>query len=164
MVIKVVASLLLAGVAFGQIPEDQLRSKIQGIHYLRLAEMPRVQGDVHLKVSDGVVSLLSGPALLTQTAVEGTKSFVSLLGGGDFDVTYHFGFVFVDRMKRTTIKKGNTFERSLLRLVGLKTEKVVLVCEDGPDPLSDFKIADANIEIWVSGASHCVQTETGDFI
>jgi len=85
--------VLFVGAAFAQTSVDELRSEIGGVHYPRLAEAARVQGDVHLSLNSGVVTMLSGPPLLVQTAVESAKTFGSILGEGDVDVTYHFGFV-----------------------------------------------------------------------
>ncbi len=146
MLTRALTFLLLAGMAFGQIPEDKLRSKIQGIHYSRLPEAARIQGDVHLKVSNGVVNLLSGPALLAQTAVEGTKSFAPLLGDGDFDVMYHFSFVNTIRLVPMVVKKGNAFERAVRHLFRLQTDEVVLVCDNGIAPLSELMVSGATIE------------------
>src|SRR5579863_5387040 len=76
--------------ALGQTPADELRSRLASVHYPALAEAARLQGDVHLRINSGVVTLISGPPLLVQTAVESAKTVGSILGGGDFDATYHF--------------------------------------------------------------------------
>jgi hypothetical protein len=123
-------ALLFAGAAFAQTPADELRSRIGGVHYPPLAEAARVQGDVHLNLKSGVVTLLSGPPLLVQTAIESAKTLGSILGGGDVDVTYHFVFAgggTISVLRPMTVKRGNAIGRAVLRMFGLKTEKVVLV-------------------------------------
>ena len=49
-------ALVLVGAASAQTPEDGLRSTINAVHYARLAEQARIQGDVHLNVKSGVVN------------------------------------------------------------------------------------------------------------
>jgi hypothetical protein len=85
-------AVLFAGAALAQTPADELRSRIGSVRYPPLAEAARVQGDVHLSLKLGVVTLLSGPPLLVQTSVESAKALGSILGGADVDVTYHFVF------------------------------------------------------------------------
>src|SRR5579862_4035645 len=120
-------ALLLAGVALAQNFEDELRARITGLHYMPLAEMARVQGDVHITVEGGVVSVLSGPPLLVQTAVENAKAIASIQGVTNLDITYHF--VFADTAisvpTLVTVKRGNKLEQAVLRVFGRKTEKQV---------------------------------------
>ena len=130
---------------------DQLRQKVHEVHYPSLPS-GWIQGDVHLIVNGGMVNLLSGPPLLTRVAELGTESFAPLLGESQFYVIYHFELVFVDRMKRTTIKKGNAFERSLLRLVGLKQRKKSFWCaRDGARSVKrfqNFRYNDPDLGVW----------------
>jgi hypothetical protein len=46
---------------FAQISNEELKSRIAGVHYAQLAEQARVQGDVHLNLNSGVVTILSAP-------------------------------------------------------------------------------------------------------
>jgi hypothetical protein len=55
---------LLASVVFGQTAEDVLKSKLTSVHYARLAEMARIQGDVRLKLNNGLITVISGHPLL----------------------------------------------------------------------------------------------------
>src|SRR5215469_5811715 len=113
---------LLAAAAFAQTAEEGLRSTITAVRYAPLAEQARIQGDVHLNLNGGVVTLLSGHPLLTPIAVESAKAFGSIQGQTNVDVTYHF--VIVDTVTSvptvTTVKKGNAFGRAILRVFGLK--------------------------------------------
>ena len=88
----IVVASLLATTATAQSPEDGLKSKIATIRYPPLAEQVRFQGDVHFKLSSGVVTVISGHPLLAKTAEESARGFASLLGTTDVDVTYHFVF------------------------------------------------------------------------
>lgn len=155
--------LVLVGAVSGQTPEDGLRSKIRAIHYAPLAEAARIQGDVHLNVNSGVVTLLSGNLLLAQIGVESAKAFGSIQGETNLDVTYHFVLVDIAAGVPTsmTVPRGNVFERAVLRMFGFKTEKVVIEyrCQEGVPPANDLKIAGAVIEIWIYGRSRCIETE-----
>ena len=160
--ISTVALVLLRAVA-AQAPEDALKSKITGVHYPALGESARIQGDVRLNVKSGAVSLLSGHPMLVQIAVENAKALGSILGETNFEVTYHFVLDTPFNSVRTsrTVKRGNAFERAVLRMFGLKTEKVTVVydCKEVAPPPSDLKISGAVIEIWVHGREFCLQTE-----
>lgn len=147
-----------------QIPDDKLRAMVQGVRYSRLAEAAGIQGDIHAGVSGGTVTLLSGNPLLVQTALESAKALAFIQGGGDLDLTYHF--VFVDTTRIVTVPRtvglGNAFERSILRMLRLKTEKVVFdrSCQDGIAPPSIFKVSGAAIEIWIYGRSFCLMPQS----
>jgi hypothetical protein len=69
-----VVALVLVGAVFAQPPDEGLRSTIRTVRYDQLAEQARIQGDVHLSVKAGVVTLLSGHPLLARVAVESAKS------------------------------------------------------------------------------------------
>jgi hypothetical protein len=132
-----------------------------------LPKQPRVQGDVHLHLNSGVVTLLSGPPLLAQSAVESAKAFGSIEGGVDIDVTYHFVLVDTTSVPTpTTVKRGNAVGRAVLRMFGFKTEKVVVYyeCQVAAPPRNDLKVSGATIEIWIYGAANCLMTETATLI
>ncbi len=164
----VAVASLVATAAIAQQPEDGLESRIAPIRYAPLAEQARIQGDVHLKLSSGIVTVISGHPLLTKTAEESAKAFGAFLGTTDVDVTYHFV------LSETTIsvpiskvvKRGNAFERFFLRMFGRKTEEVVAdyECERGVAPPSDVKIAGSLIEIWVYGRGVCLETNVASVV
>ena len=151
--------LLLVTAASAESLEDELRPKITATRYPPLAEMARIQGDVRLKFNSGAVTVLSGHPLLATTATESSQGFSSILGPRDFEVTYHF--VFADTAARVhtlrTIERGNAFERALMRMFGLKTERVVddYRCEEVVAPPNDFRVAGNVIEIWIYGKTFC---------
>ena len=155
---------LLAGAACAQTTEGVLRSKLTSVHYSPLAEQARIQGDVRLRLNGGVVTVVSGHPLLAPIAVESAKALGSIQSERNLDLTYHF--VIVDTAKRvatsTTVKRGNAFERAILRVFGLQTEKVVhgYRCESGIAPANDVVGNDAVIEVWVYGRTFCLQTQT----
>jgi len=146
-----------------------LRSIIKVVRYPSLAEQARIQGDVHLNIKSGVVTVLSGHPLLARIAVKNAKAVGSIQGKTDIDMTYHFVLVDTTISVPTSIAvpRGNALTRALLRVFGRKTEQVVLVnqCEEGAaPPANDLKIADTVIEIWIFGGSHCIQTNTATLV
>jgi hypothetical protein len=154
---------LLVCAALGQ-TEGGLRARAVTVRYPPLAEQARIQGDVRLEANSGVVTLVSGHPLLAPLAINNAKTLGSLQGQTKLDMTYHF--VIVDTAysepTSTTVKRGNAFERAILRVLGFKTEKVVhsYRCEEGVAPASDIEIDGAVIEIWVYGRTWCLQTNT----
>jgi hypothetical protein len=158
----IVACAVAAG-AFGQTSEEELGSKLTNVHYPPLAEQARIQGDVHLSLNSGMVAVVSGHPLLSRTAMESAKAFATD-NPTILDMTYHF--ILVDTTKSvpttTTVKRGNAFERAILRIFGRPTEKVVHYyrCEEGVAPPNDAKRNGAAIEIWVHGRSWCLQPAT----
>jgi hypothetical protein len=161
-------AMLFAGAAFAQTPVGELRSKLASIRYAPLAEAARVQGDVHLRIDSGVVTLLSGPPLLAQTAIESAKAFGSIQSGVDIDLTYHFVLAVSASSVPTlvTVKRGNAFGRAMLRMFGIKTEKVVVDyrCEEVTPPANDLKISGLTVEIWIYGRTRCLMTAAATLI
>lgn len=159
---------LLIGTAFAQSAEDVLKSKIASVHYPRLGEQARIQGDVRLNLSIGVITIVSGNPVLTPTAVASAKAFGSVQSQTNLDVTYHF--VLVDTVTSVptvrTVNRGNKFERAILRALGFKTEKVVhdYRCEEGDAPTSDVKVNGSGVEVWIYGRSFCLQTNTATLV
>ena len=158
-------AVFFAGLASAQNPAEEWRSKIGNVRYTPLAEAARVQGDVRLKLSSGVVTLISGSPLLVETSIASAKAIQSAM---DVDVTFHF--VLVDNVTSVpvllTVPKGNAFERAVLRMFGLKTEKVVLTynCQENAPPANDIKVSTTVIDIWVYGKSLCLETEATTLI
>lgn len=83
-------------------------------------------------------------------------------------MTYHF--VLADAVTGvptvTTVKRGNAFERAILRLFGLSTEKVVheYRCEEGAAPANHAKANNAAIEVWIYGRTRCLETQTATLL
>jgi hypothetical protein len=163
-----VLSVIFVGMAFAQASGDELRSKIRAVRYSPLAASARVQGDVRISINSGVVTLVSGPPLLAQSAIESAKELGSIQDGADLEVTYHFKLVDTVSTvaKPLTVKRGNAFDRAILRLFGLKTERIVVEyqCQESIPPANDLRISGATIEIWIYGPARCLQTESGMLI
>jgi hypothetical protein len=155
---------LVVAAALAQTSEDGLRSQIATVRYATLAEQARIQGDVHLKLNSGVVTVLSGHPLLARIAVESAKAFGPVQGRTDLDVTYHFVLVDTNVLASTIVKRGNALERAVLRMLGLKTEKVVHGCQEGIPPANDVKLAVPVIEVWIYGGTHCLQTQAATLV
>ena len=115
-----------------------------------------------------MVTLVSGHLLLAPLAIDNAKTLGSIPGQTKVDITYHF--VIVDTTTSvptsTTVKRGNALERAILRVLGVKTEKVVhsYRCEEGVAPASDIKTEGAVIEIWVYGRTLCLRTDTATLV
>ena len=151
--------ILIVAPAFAQAPEDALRPRIATIEYPPLCAMARIQGDVHLKLTSGGVTVLAGHPLLARSVVESAKALGPIQGKTELDVTYHFVLVdTTDVPTSVTVKRGgDALERAVLRLFGLKTEKVIVVneCHEGVLPRNDMKLAGAVAEVWVYGKVRC---------
>jgi hypothetical protein len=159
---------LLVSAALAQ-TEGGLKAKVATVHYPQLAEAARIQGDVRLEANSGVVTLVSGHPVLAPVAIDTAKTLGSIQGQTKLDITYHFVLVDTNAYNvptLTTIKRGNAFERAILRVLGFKTEKVVhsIRCEQGVAPASDIKTDGAVIEIWVYGREFCLQTSTATLV
>lgn len=156
---------LLVGAAFAQSMEDALRSKIASVRYPLLCEQARIYGDVRLNLADGVVTVISGHPLLAEIAVRSAKSLGSIQEQTDIALTYHFVIADTATSVPTwvTVKRGNALERSILRMLRLKTEKRVLdyECQQGGDPpANDLQVSETVIEIWIYGRTRCLTTTT----
>jgi hypothetical protein len=161
--------LSLSVTALAQPPENELRSNLAGVRYSPLAEAARIQGDVRLEVTTGIVTLLSGHPLLARTAMESAAVLGSIRGPASVTLTYHF--VLVDKRKtaamQMTLKKGDALDRIILRALRLKTNKIVVQREcqqQGAPPANELRSSEANIEIWIYGRIGCLQTETASLI
>jgi hypothetical protein len=156
--------ILIVAPVFAQTPEDGMRPRIATVHYPPLGELAGIQGDVHLHFNSGVITLLSGHPLLARTATDSAKELGLIRDKSELDVTYHF--VLVDPTvvpTSVTVKRGgDALERAMLRLFGLKTEKVVVVnqCQEGVPPRNDVKLDGAKAEIWIYGRARCIELES----
>jgi hypothetical protein len=105
--------------------------------------------------------------LLVQAAVESAKSFVPMQGATTLGLLYHFALIGPTTVPSPTImRKGDAFDRIFLRMLGLKTERVVVEyrCHREVAPPNDVKVSGANIEIWINGSGFCLMVETGTLI
>ena len=156
-------AFVLLRVAAAQTSEDALRSKIAGVRYPPLAEQARIQGDVRVNVKSGIVTLELGHPLFAQIAIDNAKTLGSILRETDLAVTYHFVLDTPATSVPTsvTLKRGNALERAVLRMFGLKTEKVAVEyrCEAGVPLPNDLSVAGPVIEIWIHGREHCLETQ-----
>jgi hypothetical protein len=149
--------------AFAQSAEDVLKSEIKSIRYPPLAEQARIEGDVRLQVNSGVITVLSGHPLLAQVAVASAKTFGSVRSQANLDMTYHFVLVEAKiSVTEATVKRGNTLERAIRRVFGMKTHQVVqeYVCEEGVAHAHDLRANGPMLEVWIYGRARCVQTNT----
>jgi hypothetical protein len=165
-----ILACLFVGTAVAQTAEDLLSSKLTTVRYHPLAQQARIQGDVRIRVTNGVSTVISGHPLLAPTAVAIVDAVGSVQSQTDLDVTCHF--VLVDTVTSvptvTRVKRGNAFERAILRVFGLTTEKVVheYRCVEGaaPTPTNSVKVNGTVIEVWIYGRIHCLQVDTATHV
>lgn len=161
-----VLTLVFLGTASAQTREDNARSRITSVRYAPLAKQARIQGDVRLSLDAGVVTVLSGHPMLARTAAESATDLASILGTTDLDFTYHFVLFETTTVPTSrTVRRGNAFERAVLQIFGLKTERVIHghECQNGVARPNDLKIAGSAVEVWIFGGV-CLQTEAATVI
>lgn len=152
------AWLLVATLA----PQD-LTTQVQQFQYPPLARQARIQGTVRLANTNGAVTLLAGHPILFPTAFQTTESFPKIPGYDTVTVTWHFEFtgpLTYYRERPVIIPITNKFERSLLRLLHRKTEKVIYksYCEPPPPPPNTVTITGSHIDIRVATTLPCSET------
>ena len=152
--VGLLAVFLLAPLAtYGQ---ERMLSSVEAMRFPRLPRMARIQGDVRLHSGSDRITLVSGHPLLDQAAIDNLKEIGQLIEGKS-EVLYHF--VLVDeaeiRVTKTTVKRGNRFERIILRAFLMKTEKVVESTdsndENPPRQKNRIDFTKDPIEVWVYG-------------
>ena len=148
-----------------QPPLPEPTTQIHQFSYPPLARQARIQGTVRLAKTNGTVTLLAGHPILFPTAFQATESFPPIPGHNTITVTWHFEFtgpMTVYSERPVTIPITNKFERSLRRLLHLKTEKVVYEshCEPPTPPPNKLTLTGPHIEIWIAGTHACLQVQT----
>jgi hypothetical protein len=161
--ITIACMFSLGLVAFGQ-DEAAMVSKVEAVQYPALSRQARVQGDVWLRVGPEGVKSIHGHPLLTPVAFNSIKD-LGKLSETEIDVLYHF--ILVDptsRIARKTVKKGDAFDRLILRLMRIKTEKVVeeYECIETKVDLMKNRIdlKKNPVEVWIYGLTGCLQTSS----
>jgi hypothetical protein len=128
---------------------------VSRIQYLPLAKQAQIQGDV--VIADG--KIVSGHPLLIPAALEGLK--ILNLSESDKQVVYHFILIDPVPLTRTEIvKKGDAFDRVVLWLLRIKTERVLQIHDSVSNPnvpKNRIDAAKTPVEVWVYGAIPCLQ-------
>jgi hypothetical protein len=159
------AALLLAVVrVFAQNSQDDLASKVLAVKYSALAAAARIQGDVRLNVTSEQANLIDGPPLLRDATLQIARALISTGNRDVTQVTVHFALVStVTRPHTEIVKKGDAFDRVILRLLGMKTEKTITEdsCEPAATPPNEIKVAGAAAEVWIYGAVQCLAIQAG---
>ena len=139
-----------------------LESKLESVRYPPIARQARIQGDVRLLCKPNGVAPIAGHPLLVSSVIENLKG-LEKIQAGDVEVIYHFALV--DPMvisKSKVVRKGDAFDRLILRILHLKTERVVEEYDCVEDPNQPRNRADTSrspIEVWIYGAIPCLQTD-----
>ena len=161
--VHLAAFVLLAASGFAQKPPEEWQAEIARVRYAPLPEFARVEGDVRLQARGGLVTVLSGPPLLLQTALDSAKRLSSMAAGTDLYFAYHFSVVdtAITVPTVTTVKRGNALERVVLKMLRMKTEKTVTGsrCESRPAPVSEMPISGTTVDIRVYGRTVCAEAQ-----
>jgi hypothetical protein len=108
--------------------------------------------------ADGV-TVISGHPLLAAAAVNNLKG-LGKFSNHDIEAIYHFGFVSGEMRTTTRVeRKGNRFERLVLRAFMMKTERVVQgteCIEDSTPPKNRIEVAESRIEVWIYRPVPCL--------
>jgi len=106
--------------------------------------------------------LISGPPLLRQASLGSIERLGKLSERGDVEVVFHFSLI-EPSVHEVTVKKGNAFDRLILRVLGLKTEKTIKEKECSDTELSPENRIDstkAPIEVWIYRRTPCHAIES----
>ena len=163
MRLTTITGIFLCGI--GVLAQDNpgVTARVEAWKYPQLARQARIQGDVRLQFRSGVPGVTSGHPLLAPSALENLKSLGDLPDAAN--LVYHF--VLVDstvEVRRTTVKKGDAFDRFFLRLFRIRTERVVeeTKCISNADnaPKNRIDLTRNPVEVWIYGVVSCLQVET----
>ena len=148
---------------------NSIANKLEEVTYPRLPRLAGIHGDVRVRLtSSRDVELVSGHPLLAPAVIKSLADIVRLSELGDIpnakiEIVYHFILVEPDiRTTTTTMKKGDSFDRFILRLLMMKTEKTVKSSEclekvDRPENRVDS--TRPLIEVWIYDAIPCANAE-----
>ena len=158
----------ITGICFcciGLLAQDNLAitTKVEAWKYPNLARQARIQGDVRLQFRSGVPGVTSGHPLLAPSALENLKSLGELPDAAN--VVYHFVLLeSTVEVTRTTVKKGDAFDRFFLRLLRIRTERTVeetkCVSDADSAPKNRIDLTRNPVEVWIYGVVPCLQVET----
>jgi hypothetical protein len=160
----ILAVLVLAPFAVCGQDQSSLVSSVEGLRFPLLARQARIQGDVRLHAGSDGITVVNGHPLLDRTAIANLKE-LSKFSKIEGDLTYHFVFVsdIETRVTRTTVKKGNRFERFFRHVFMMRTEEVVEGYECIEHPIQRKNRIDLTtnpIDVWIYAWVPCVQTST----
>ncbi len=163
MSLTTLACMFSFGLAALSQDDAALASKVEAVKYPALSRLARIQGDVRLHLGPKGPELISGHPLLVPAAMENLKNLDNL-AGADIEVIYHF--VLMDstfRVSRRTVKKGDAFDRLILRALRIKTERVVeeseCVEKNTDLPKNRIDLTKNPVEVWIYGATACLNTQ-----
>ena len=141
-----------------------LASRIEAARYNPLARQARIQGDVELRSGRDEITVINGHPLLAQEAVSNLKG-LGKFSDVEIEAIYHFAFVDNTeiRVTKRIEKRGNRFERTILRALMRKTERVVEYqeCVEKPIlPKNKIELGEDRLEVWIYASNVCLQTTT----
>jgi hypothetical protein len=140
-----------------------LALQVEAVRFPSLARQARIQGDVRLRSGPDGVTVVSGHPLLTPTAVDSLKG-MGKISEGIIEATYHFVFVDNTEIQVTTRieKRGNRFERLILRALNKQTERIVEYRQrvEKPTPKNRFDLTGNRLEVWLYAAAPFVTVQT----
>jgi len=128
--------------------------------YPPLARQARIQGDVRLNSGPEGLTVISGHPLLVPPSLDSLKK-LGKVWTTETDVVYHFILVETSsRLVRETVRRGDAVDRLFLRILGMKTTKVIerYECIQSPAPPTRIDMSRRPVEVWVYGPLFCLQT------
>lgn len=143
-----------------------MESKLETLRYPSLPKAARIQGNVLLRSTPKGVELVSGNPLLAPAALEDFKAISQLLDGRS-EVLFHF--ILVDPnilVTRTRIKKGDAIDRFFLRILRIKTEKILeeYDCVENKADVPRVDLTKNPVEISISASTPCVEVISSTYI
>jgi len=163
------ASLFSLGLA-ALAQDNSTTQKVEAITYPVMARRVGIEGDVRLRfgLSDNDVKVVSGHPILVAVAVDNLKNIgraseLGIFSDAEHEVVYHFTLIKPEiRKTKVTIQRGDdAFDRFILRILRMKTEKTVMRydCFASPDPPKnriDLTKYPEPFEIWVYALYECL--------
>ena len=149
MKLAIIACVLSSGFAALAQDNAEIVSKVDAVRYPPLSRQARVQGDVRLHSGPKGVEVISGHPLLVPAATQSLQDLGKL--SANVDVIYHFVLIDGTRITSRVEKKGDAFDRLILRALGLKTERIIRepVCGDTDTPKNRIDLTKSPLEVWV---------------
>jgi hypothetical protein len=140
-----------------------LKMKVEGIRYPSLADQARIQGEVEFYVKEGKIDVVHGHPLLAPAAELNLRNLEPYLPT-NVHAIYIFKLSPQPKVEIIRVPKGDRFERAILRLLHLDTEKAVMTyhCEpkQGDPSIYELDEKTGELRIRVFGGVHCLMDST----
>jgi hypothetical protein len=99
--------------------------------------------------------------VLVPSALDGVKK-IDKVWTTETEVVYHFALIEAgSRVTHETVKRGDAIDRFFLRILRMKTERVVErnECVQNPIPPNRIDMSKIPVEVWVYGSVPCLMPD-----